>query len=275
EEKTRLWNEINSIPMDLISSPLTTAPISQAASEANLTSAVHHLILSYLVHHGYSDTAKTFSRNTVQLPQIDNSEMEGVESENPLLDKDKDMINRQRIRDAVLAGDIDHAIKLTNTFYPSDAMDVDEFAASTSDDSIDDLFGVSSVKKKTSKRQKNVWSGLHGLDGIMAEALKFGYKLQDDYRDDYRDEIKNTLKDAFSLLAYTDPRRSCVSHLLDPSGREPVANSLNSAILVSQGKPAIPPLEKAYRQASVVLRELSRNSVGSSAFVNVRQDCLV
>lgn len=78
-----------------------------------------------------------------------------------------------------------------------DAMDVDEFAASTSDsDSIEDLFGASSGKKKVPKRRKNqnLWPGLHGLDGIMAEALKFGYELQEDYQDDSRDEIKNTLK---------------------------------------------------------------------------------
>ncbi|CAG8515127.1 9133_t:CDS:10 [Acaulospora morrowiae] len=310
EEKARLWHEINGTLMPPISSPLTTTPISQAASDANLTATVHRLVLSYLVHHGYSETAKAFSRDSVQISQTDNSEMEGVESENPSLDTDKDMKNRQRIRDAVLEGDIDHAIKLTDTFYPSvlpandyilfqlrcrkliemlgacagteitlsdpeddavkvekgqtmidddNAMDVDP----SDNDSIDDIdVPLTSVKeKKATKRRKEVFDELDGLEGTMAEAIRFGYKLRDDYGKDEREEIKNALEDAASLLAYTDPRVSCVAHLLDPSGREPVANALNSAILVSQGKPAIPPLEKAYCQASVVIRELSRNSL--------------
>ena len=39
------------------------------------------------------------------------------------------------------------------------------------------------------------------------------------------------LQDSFSLLAYTDPRTSPVSYLLDPLQREPVCAALNSAIL--------------------------------------------
>lgn len=81
-----------------ISSPLTSAPISQAASETNLTATVHQLIVSYLVHHGYSETAKAFSADAVQFTPGDNNEMEGVESENPSLDSDKDMINRQSMQ---------------------------------------------------------------------------------------------------------------------------------------------------------------------------------
>ncbi|CAG8483139.1 8980_t:CDS:2, partial [Scutellospora calospora] len=306
EEKARLWNVINATPMPSISSPLTSAPISQAASEANLTANAHQLILSYLVHHGFSETAKAFSRDTVRISQTYNNEineMEGVESENSSPDMDIDMLNRQKIRDAVLKGNIDNAIKLTNNLYPNvlpsndDILfqlrcrkfiemigacagtqiilsDHEDFPAITSQsdcESGDDIDGpVTPLKKKRMPKRRKVTLGLHGLDDAMAAALKFGYELQSDYRNDDREEIRNALKDAFSLMAYDDPRVSCVSHLLDPSGREPVANALNSAILVSQGKPKIPSLEQVYRQASVVLHELSRNGVGSSAFVNVQ-----
>ncbi|CAG8636331.1 8409_t:CDS:10, partial [Funneliformis caledonium] len=274
EEKARLWHAIDTKPMSPISSPLTSAPVSQASSETNLTATVHQLILSYLVHHGYSETAKAFSTDAVQLTQNDSNEMEGVESENPFLDLDKDIINRQRIRDAVLNGDIDCAIKLTNEFYPSvlpsnddiyfrlrcheytdamEAMDVDDYIALQSDrESIEEVHGlVTSIKKKKiSKRRRGVGSGLNGL-GVIEAAMRFGQELQDDYRDDKREEIKKTLEETFSLLAYNDPRKSVVSYLLDPSGREPVANALN---------------KKVYRQSSAVLNELARNGVGSSAF---------
>ncbi|RIA98129.1 concanavalin A-like lectin/glucanase domain-containing protein [Glomus cerebriforme] len=318
EEKTRLWHAINAKPIPPISSPSTSVPISQAASETNLTATVHQLIMSYLVHHGYSETAKAFSTDAVQLIPGDSSEMEDVESENPSLDSDKDMINRQRIRDAVLKGEIDFAIKLTNTFYPSvlpsngdilfqlrcrkfiemmglcagrqitcsddedeevvevikDHLMIEEDDDEEIEDKVDDD-DVVIDEKKSSKRRKGVETGLNGLDGNIEAAMRFGQELQDDYRDDNREEIKKALEETFSLLAYTDPRKSVVSYLLDPSGREPVANALNSAILVSQGKPPIPPLEQVYRQSSVVLNELARNGVGSSAFVNLRKDCLV
>ena len=66
---------------------------------------------------------------------------------------------------------------------------------------------------------------------LLAEALAYGQQLQEDYRDDSRHEVKRVLGEAFSLLAYTDPRGSVVGHLLEESGRREVAEELNSAIL--------------------------------------------
>ncbi|CAG8465473.1 2338_t:CDS:2 [Ambispora gerdemannii] len=105
--------------------------------------------------------------------------------------------------------------------------------------------------------------------------MRFGQELEDDYRHDSREEIQSTLRETFSLLAYSDPTTSVMSYLLDPAHREPVANSLNSAILVSEGKPPIPPLEIIYRQASVTVRESLRNGIGAASLVNVQKDCLL
>lgn len=41
----------------------------------------------------------------------------------------------------------------------------------------------------------------------------------------------NSLKDAFSLLAYSDPKSSPLAYLLEPSQRETVSSAVNSAIL--------------------------------------------
>ncbi|CAJ0758331.1 14525_t:CDS:2, partial [Entrophospora sp. SA101] len=279
--------------------------------QTNLTSTVHQLIISYLIHHGYSEAAKVFSQDATRINSILNSNaMEGVEIENTSFNLDKDMLNRQRIRDSVLKGDIDDAIKLTNKFYPSvlpsnddilfqlrcrkfiemmrecagsQIMSSDEDdVAIKKDKKLNDYElnlleddNLSNKNKKTLKRRKGPEVNLNGLGGMIESAVRFGQELQDDYRDDTREEVKKKLLETFSLLAYTDPRESVVSYLLDPSEREPVANALNSAILVSQGKPAIPPLEQIYRQTSVALNELSRNGVGSSALVNIRKNCLI
>ncbi|CAG8597665.1 13949_t:CDS:2, partial [Acaulospora colombiana] len=110
-----------------------------------------------------------------------------------------------------------------------DAMDVDP----SESDFTDDMDVPLSKEKKVNKRRKDVFDELDGLGETMAAAIRFGFKLRDDYGKDEREEIKSALEDASSLLAYTDPRVSCVAHLLDPSGREPVANALNSAILAN------------------------------------------
>ncbi|RUS16151.1 hypothetical protein BC937DRAFT_91568 [Endogone sp. FLAS-F59071] len=83
------------------------------------------------------------------------------------------------------------------------------------------------------------------------------------------------MQDIFSLWAYLDPARSPVAHLLDPAGREPVAEALNSAILVSQNRPAIPPLECIFRQSVLTNRELVSQASGRAAFFNVYRDCLL
>jgi Ran-binding protein 9/10 len=66
---------------------------------------------------------------------------------------------------------------------------------------------------------------------MLADALAYGQQLQEDYREDPREDVKRVLGEAFSLLAYTDPRGSVVGHLLEESGRREVAEELNSAIL--------------------------------------------
>ena len=81
--------------------------------------------------------------------------------------------------------------------------------------------------------------------GLLTEALAYGQQLHEDYRNDPREEVKRVLGEAFSLLAYTDPRGSVVGHLLEESGRRDVAEELNSAIL------CISPPKKAPLSASL------------------------
>ena len=52
-----------------------------------------------------------------------------------------------------------------------------------------------------------------------------------DYPSDEDGGDKKMLDDIFSLVAYSDPKRSVHGHYLDPAGRVAVAEELNSAIL--------------------------------------------
>jgi Ran-binding protein 9/10 len=187
----------------------------------------------------------------------------------------------EEIRKAILTGDIDRAISLTQTFYPTvleknepiyfrlrarkfvemmrmcadgtgptksiDTPDTEKMAIDTDpqeeDEQVDDEVHMTDVtpthpntkfvideedsedeSMTPSKQQRREAS-------MLAEALSYGQQLQEDYRDDPREEVQRILREAFSLLAYTDPRGSVVGHLLEEAGRREVAEELNSAIL--------------------------------------------
>lgn len=67
---------------------------------------------------------------------------------------------------------------------------------------------------------------------LLQDTLAYGQDLHAEFKDDPRRETAKALEDAFALIAYQDPLNAKeVSHLLDPSGREAVAEELNSVIL--------------------------------------------
>lgn len=68
-------------------------------------------------------------------------------------------------------------------------------------------------------------------EDLLREAVMYGQELRLDYPDDGGKEYKKTLDDIFSLVAYDDPKSSVHGHFLETSGRVPVAEELNSAIL--------------------------------------------
>ena len=61
--------------------------------------------------------------------------------------------------------------------------------------------------------------------------LSFAQELKFEFRDNPNKEFQQTLQQIFALFAYEDPRRSPTAPLMDETGRAPVAEELNSAIL--------------------------------------------
>ena len=66
---------------------------------------------------------------------------------------------------------------------------------------------------------------------LLAEAVQYGQQLRSDYPTDEHGGDMKMLDDIFSLMAYSDAKRSVHGHYLDPAGRAIVAEELNSAIL--------------------------------------------
>ncbi|KAL0622934.1 Ran-binding protein 9 [Plecturocebus cupreus] len=113
-----------------------------------------------------------------------------------------------------------------------------------------------------------------GSQAAIERMIHFGRELQAMSEQLRRDCGKNTankkmLKDAFSLLAYSDPWNSPVGNQLDPIQREPVCSALNSAILETHNLPKQPPLALAMGQATQCLGLMARSGIGSCAFATV------
>uniref|UniRef100_W5N0J3 RAN binding protein 9 n=2 Tax=Lepisosteus oculatus TaxID=7918 RepID=W5N0J3_LEPOC len=113
-----------------------------------------------------------------------------------------------------------------------------------------------------------------GSQAAIERMIHFGRELQSMSERLRRECGKNSankkmLKDAFSLLAYSDPWNSPVGYQLLSIQREPVCSTLNSAILETHNLPKQPPLAQAIGQATQCLALMARSGSGSCAFASV------
>ena len=174
------------------------------------------------------------------------------------------MLTVAGIRAAILEGDIDKALKLTGAFYPHVLEDSPQIVfrlkcrkfvelirkysdlqntsldgsgkGSTRPDPVSDVFEQD--MELDEQADGNNWDNMETDDTdnskraheLLQEAMTYGQILQREYRDEKR-EYKKALEDIFSLMAYDDAKSSMYGHLLESSGRVPVAEELNSAIL--------------------------------------------
>uniref|UniRef100_A0A7N8YK79 RAN binding protein 9 n=1 Tax=Mastacembelus armatus TaxID=205130 RepID=A0A7N8YK79_9TELE len=133
----------------------------------------------------------------------------------------------------------------------------------------DDCDADMEVESTQSKRQL-----CGGSQAAIERMIHFGRELQSMSEHLRRECGKNStnkkmLKDAFSLLAYSDPWNSPVGYQLDAIQREPVCSTLNSAILETHNLPKQPPLAQAVGQAAQCLALMARTGSGSCAFASV------
>ncbi|KAJ8105068.1 hypothetical protein OPT61_g10403 [Boeremia exigua] len=292
-----------------------------AASAASLdeTQFIHRLISQYLAHDGYVETAQAFAKETVDearaLANDDDATIpyhEAVE--------DMDALNRQKIRAAILEGDIDKALKHTQAYYPSvlhnneniyfklrcrkfiemirecnelntqcqsphtskrSATSIPTKRNSTATDEydfqmeLDEQFGVNNptpslddidVEDELEDKQTK-------LAQLTANTIAYGQELRAEFANDLRKEVKQALNDTFALIAYENARESSLAPLLETDGRVPVAEELNSAILVSLGKSSSAAIERLVQQTEALVTELADDG-GPGAFINVRKDFL-
>jgi hypothetical protein len=261
---------------------------------------IQALVLQFLQHDGYVDTARAFANEMKEQKEALNLDP-NVKVDGVSIRDDEDAHNRQRIRSAILDGDIDRALKYTRTFYPEVLPDNEHVYFRLRCRKFIEMvrkaaqMNMASEPSKTNGHIGNAisqrmeidnngvsssgWDENVEMGGIESQAevlelersmLEYGQTLQADYANDPRKEISKTLDEIWALVAYRNPlKEPQVSHLLDRKGRATVAEELNSAILLSLGKSSRASLEKLYAQTSVLLEDL-RQDGGDGAFVSVQ-----
>ncbi|KAI5927049.1 SPRY domain-containing protein [Camillea tinctor] len=280
---------------EIIRSAIAKTSIEKLVSPPiNETELIQQLVLQFLQHDGYVETARAFAeeiQNEKQALRIDS----GVPVTGINIKDDEDAHRRQRIRRAILEGDIDRALRYTDKYYSHVLKDnshvyfklkcrkfiemVRKLAEQNSGTSkksnghsYDDIPNEMDVDENgfTDKMEED------GLDlqadevDLLIETIEYGQALHAEFKDDPRREVGKTLEDVFALLAYTNPLQvKEVAPLLDRKGRVAVAEELNSAILSSLGKSSRSALENLYGQTSVLLDYL-RDEGGPGSFVTIR-----
>jgi hypothetical protein len=308
------------------------AEIARTKTEASVLGGedalIHQLVGQYLAHDGYVETARAFSDEIVdEARALANDNEADIPYRTAV--EDLDALNRQKIRTAILEGDIDKALKHTSAYYPSVLRDNENIyfklrcrkfiemirrcgelnaqcqSAPTSSSKrstastvnkrnstatdeydfemeLDEQLGVHNPPPSWDKDQDDeledgdeddMEDKVAKSERATSETIAYGMELKSEFANDPRREVKRALEDTFALIAYADARESSLAPLLEISGRAPVAEELNSAILVSLGKSSSAALERLIQQTEALVNELADDG-GPGAFINVQKDFL-
>ncbi|RKF63279.1 putative spry domain-containing protein [Erysiphe neolycopersici] len=264
-------------------------------------------VLQFLKHDGYVESAREFAKEIYFEKKALSLNPEKILPDYDIKEEE-DASHRQRIRSAILEGDIDTALKYTNLHFPQILKYNEKVYFRLRCRKF-----VEMIRKAAELQNKNQENGTkkshkynaHWYDDIinhqmelveyeptpqnndpierddtirnfsehehlLNETIKYGTELSAEFRDDPRKDIRKSLEDAFALMAYQEPLNATgVSYLLDPSGRMAVAEELNSAILQSLGKSSSSALESLYQQTTVLLEDLREQGGSAAVFLNI------
>ncbi|KAL2841464.1 hypothetical protein BJX68DRAFT_271096 [Aspergillus pseudodeflectus] len=294
KEKAAIHSEIRLTSIANIQPPLDESAFLQ------------ELVAQFLAHDGYVETARAFAEEVAaESAALENGRQAQLKKYE--VEEDLEAINRQKIRAAILEGDIDKALKYTNAYYANVLQQYPHIHFKLRCRKFLEMMRRSTELSSAAKKGKatnglsdsavfdeemELDEHMHDRDGwevdgmdmeesetatksnqLLTDAVQYGQQLRMDYPNDENGGDKKMLDDIFSLVAYPDPKRSVHGHYLDPAGRVAVAEELNSAILVSLGKSSAAALERLYQQTEVLVNEISEEG-GAGAFINVRNDFL-
>lgn len=234
------------------------------------TDFIQALVMQFLQHDGYVETARAFAED-LKLQNEALSSNTAPKSSSLNIRDDEDANNRQRayhglfyfsfvfkltnvgIRRAILEGDVDRALKFTNAHYPHVLQGHEPVYFKLRCRKFVEMVRKAAQLNMAAEAEENGdaqdmdidanGDGYEWDDAPVAQTesevldlerdmLEYGQALQAEYAEDSRKEVGKALDEIWSLIAYRNPlKEPQVSHLLARKGRVVVAEELNSAIL--------------------------------------------
>lgn len=142
--------------------------------------------------------------------------------------------------------------------------------------------GSSAIPIKGKRKTSFASYSQPGLSGVIAakygtaleRAVAYGQELQSEYKD--RPEMRAIFKRTSVIVAFEDPLGAGgdAAEVAGQAARVSLATEVNQAILLSQGRPAHPALERIYRQSAASLTQLALLGNGAAAFVDMPRELL-
>ncbi|KAG1874209.1 hypothetical protein C8R48DRAFT_593355 [Suillus tomentosus] len=161
-------------------------------------------------------------------------------------------------------------------------MDVDDEADISSTGVTNGFGGGSSAIPIKGKRKASFASFHSGFSGVIAakygtaleRAVAYGQELQSEYKD--RPEMRAIFKRTSVIVAFEDPLEAGgdAADVAGQGARVSLATEVNQAILLSQGRPAHPALERIYRHTAASLTQLALIGNGAAALVDMPRELL-
>ncbi|KAI8093573.1 concanavalin A-like lectin/glucanase domain-containing protein [Halteromyces radiatus] len=214
EQKLYLWKDIGTYSLSS-NIPMMIKP-----------NSMDKLVLSYLIHHGYSGTAQALTRDSAYLTDQDGDnyilfQLKCQKFVEMISDhSDQEYEGRQRTT-------INHQRRYS---------EVDSMVSFSSEDDHTSILSCSSQTSSMDGMMTDDGSLDSSIQQMMQTIMMYGQQLQGEYGKDPSAKIKDKLKQIFSLLAYPDPRSSPMGHLMDKVHRETLASDVNVAILGKSSK---------------------------------------
>lgn len=196
---------------------------------------IHNIVLSYLVHNCYKETVESFISSTGMKQPVNHFE---------------DMEKRKRIFHFALEGNALKAIELTEELAP-ELLDRNK-------DLHFDLLSLHFVELVCSRKCTEA------LEFAQTKLRPFGMVQK----------YVEKLEDFMALLAYEEPEKSPMFHLLSLDYRQQVADSLNRAILANANLPSYSAMERLVQQTTVVRQSLNQDHVKDGVLPFVLKDFL-
>lgn len=196
---------------------------------------IHNIVLSYLVHNCYKETVESFISSTGMKQPVNHFE---------------DMEKRKRIFHFALEGNALKAIELTEELAP-ELLDRNK-------DLHFDLLSLHFVELVRSRKCTEA------LEFAQTKLRPFGMVQK----------YVEKLEDFMALLAYEEPEKSPMFHLLSLDYRQQVADSLNRAILANANLPSYSAMERLIQQTTVVRQSLNQDHVKDGVLPFVLKDFL-